>query len=180
MHQLKIIFRFSPESDNNSLNVASRAQIPLLSYTELGMAFIDDPTPPRHAHILAKACCKKSFSTVNWPILACSSLIWVSLFSFSACAFPEKEATIPSLACFFHFEIWLACTPYLLESSAIVISPVNAAKATRDLNSAQNFLLLFGRYFLFESCYAHRNIWSSFVEPLLAWLVWFYIATTNL
>jgi hypothetical protein len=63
-HQLQLIFRFAL-----GLMVIGRAlqiqQLTLVSDTELGMSGIDDPTPSRGAHILAKAFCKKSFSMVS-------------------------------------------------------------------------------------------------------------------
>jgi hypothetical protein len=37
---------------------------------ELGVSLVDHRSPSLTAQILAKACCKKSFSTVSWPILA--------------------------------------------------------------------------------------------------------------
>jgi hypothetical protein len=39
------------------------------------MALVDDLPPSLMAQILAKACCKKSFSTVSWPIFLLDSQI---------------------------------------------------------------------------------------------------------
>src|SRR5450755_1892062 len=96
---------------------------------------------------------KKSFSNVSWPILACMS------FVLGPCSPPRFSAgdrntpIAPSSNCVFHCVIWLPCTSYFSTSSASVLSPFNAAKATFALNAAVWFrlglliaLLLCGRY----------------------------------
>lgn len=52
---------------------------------ERGMALVDHSPPSLAAQILAKACCKKSFSAVSWPIPACSSLVNFLLFRDIGC-----------------------------------------------------------------------------------------------
>src|SRR5450755_2616580 len=96
---------------------------------------------------------KKSFSNVSWPILACMS------FVLGPCSPPRFSAgdrntpIAPSSNCVFHCVIWLPCTSYFSTSSASVLSPFNAARATFALNAAVWFrlglliaLLLCGRY----------------------------------
>src|SRR5208283_815564 len=80
---------------------------------------------------LVSARSKKSFSSANCPILACSGArstgsVWEP---------PPKISAAPSSRCRFHSAIWLGCNSNSLHRSAIVRSSSNAARATRALNA---------------------------------------------
>jgi hypothetical protein len=63
----------------------------------------------------------------------------------------ENSEPTPSITVFFQAWIWLACTPYRLDSSATVLSSRTAANATFALKSTPCFLRTF----------AIRNPWPS-------------------
>src|SRR3954447_20843703 len=72
---------------------------------------------------------KKSFSSVNSPILACNVFT-----STVGAAVPDPEAPNTSAAlptsCAFHAVIWFGCTSNCCANSASVFSPLMAANAT--------------------------------------------------
>ena len=71
--------------------------------------------------------------TIPLPIVKTENTSW------SSCSFCHRQENIPgsdSSNCFFHLAIWLGWTSYWLASSAIVLSPFAAAKATFALNAA--------------------------------------------
>src|ERR1035438_3451619 len=88
---------------------------------------------------LVSAPSKKSFSRVNWPILACKDFTSTVVVASSAFASPKTPAA-PSRSWLFHCVIWLACTSNCSASSESVFSLLSAAKATLALNTAEWFL----------------------------------------
>ena len=84
--------------------------------------------------VWVSALSKKSFSSVNSPILACSA--FTSMTACSARASP-KTPVAPSNNCAFHCVIWLGCTSNCSAYSASVLSPFTADKATFAFNAAE-------------------------------------------
>jgi hypothetical protein len=84
---------------------------------------------------------KKSRSMMSCPTFSCRADICALAAASLPIAFlsPSNRPLTPSCTAFFQAWIWLACTPYLLESSAIVLSSRIAAIATFALNSALCF-----------------------------------------
>ncbi|CAG9195925.1 hypothetical protein BVIET440_50315 [Burkholderia vietnamiensis] len=78
---------------------------------------------------------KKSFSSVNWPIFACS--VFTSTGdSFDAGPAAPNTSAARSCNCRFHSVIWFGCTSNCCASSASVCSPLTAASASFALNAA--------------------------------------------
>jgi hypothetical protein len=65
---------------------------------------------------LVSALFKKSFSTANWPILACSG---TRSKGSSAPTVPPKTLAALSRSCFFHSLVWLGCSSNCLHSAAL-------------------------------------------------------------
>src|SRR5271163_1224159 len=88
---------------------------------------------------------KKSRSIMSCPTFSCSAETCALSTVSAAAAFfsPPNSPFTPSCTVFFQAFTWLACTPYLLEISAIVPSSRIAAIATFALNSALCFLRMF-------------------------------------
>src|SRR5450631_1116467 len=84
---------------------------------------------------LVSAPSKKSFSSVNSPILAWRVLTSTVDVAASALASLPKTPTAPSSNWLFHCVIWLACTSNCCASSASVFSPLRAARATFALKA---------------------------------------------
>jgi hypothetical protein len=102
---------------------------------------------------LESALSKKSFSSVNYPILAWS--VFTSTDG-SEDLPPSKTSTAWSLSCFFHWVIWFGCTSNCCDSSAKVLSPTSAAIATLALNVAECFRLVLFAIF----CSMFMTTWS--------------------
>jgi len=72
-----------------------------------------------------------------------------------------------SIAARFQMLIWLASTPYFLDSSASVISSRIASSAARALNSGEWFF----RFFILDRNFLnaiHLKNWSEFPRPPLS------------
>lgn len=128
----------------------------------------DAQIPGRLDHFLAfgpralpNARDKKFFSSVSYPILACSSLRSASV----ACepAPLSKAAARFSIACCFHCTIWLACTSNCSDSSASVLSPRILANATLALNCVEWFRL--GLLIGLSRRLCAKNTDGSFTDP---------------
>src|SRR5437773_8538141 len=137
-----LVDRLDPHQPHQSLHPLAVHVIALAA--ELRMRARDHRQTGGRAHApdLSR---KKSRSIVSCPILACSSVSLV--LSSASCRAPTlspaNKAATPSCTTFFQAWTWLACTPYLPESSATVPSSRIAAKATFALNSAPCFLRIF-------------------------------------
>ncbi len=103
---------------------------------------------------LLSAPCKKSFSSVSCPILACNSLRSTNGSSCLLSA-PNTSAT-RSNNCLRHSLIWVGCRSCLCAISARVFSPRTASSATCALNAGE----WFRRGLLLISC-------SSLSGPIL-------------
>jgi hypothetical protein len=129
LHQLKVRLE---NLDRPVIGRRSRQpqQHALSSYGNLGLAVnhlfaLSSPA-------LISAFSKKSFSRLSCPILAC--MRWISgPFSFSG--FSPNAMAAFSWSCRFQSVIWLGCTSNCSASSAIVLSPFRAARATFALNT---------------------------------------------
>jgi hypothetical protein len=78
---------------------------------------------------------KKPFPALNLPITrynSATSASWSTSFFFPL---PKRFGAFSSRACF-QLQIWLGCTLYALASSASVLEPDRAARATLALNAA--------------------------------------------
>ena len=82
-----------------------------------------------------KALAKQTFSTVNCPSFSCSSLISASRAVSLRDTALENTSGRPSFAWRFHCAIMFGWTSGLAASSARVLSPTSASRATRALNS---------------------------------------------
>ena len=81
-------------------------QLALLTDTELRVVPLDHRAFLLRAHRFSPSD-KKSFSTANLPILACSSFTSASVGPF--CLPPENTSAMPSMACRFHVLTWFGC-----------------------------------------------------------------------
>ncbi len=114
------------------------------------------------AGALARAL-EKSFSSVSWPILACSALTSTAGCAGSAAA--SKTVAARSSSCRRQSVTWLGCTSCLCAMSAIVLSSPKAAIATLALNAGEWFrrgrLLIFCAPQNTGSVLAHRSSSST-------------------
>src|SRR3954454_5893723 len=76
---------------------------------------------------------KKSFSSVNSPILACSVLTSMAGGGADAEVVEPNRPQADSTTCVFQAVIWFGCTSYCCANSASVFSPLIAASATLAL-----------------------------------------------
>src|SRR5258708_1206193 len=83
---------------------------------------------------LLSAPAKKSFSNASWPILACNSFRSTG-GDVAPSATPPKTPAAPSSNCPRHVVIWFGWTSNCCASSASVLSPLTAAKATFALKA---------------------------------------------
>src|SRR5882724_1405735 len=84
---------------------------------------------------LVSAPSKKSFSSVNCPILACNALR--STGGASGATAPPNTPAARSINCRRHSVTWLGCTSCLCAISAIVLPSARASIATLALNAAE-------------------------------------------
>ncbi|SPD37488.1 protein of unknown function (plasmid) [Cupriavidus taiwanensis] len=103
---------------------------------------------------LPSACSKKSFSSVNWPIFACSAFTSTGGSAAVLVLPPPNTSAACSANCCFHSVIWLGCTSYCWANSASVLSPLSAAMATLALKVAEWVRLL--RFVIFWILYARH------------------------
>src|SRR5947209_13182442 len=115
---------------------ADRNQLALPNNGQPPVARLNQRPSPLHTH-RPDAFAKKSRSTTNCPILACSFSTSSSRMPSFASPLPENTATSPSTACRFHSPTIVWCTPCLLANCEVVSSPRNASIATLALNSAE-------------------------------------------
>src|SRR5271154_5903307 len=78
---------------------------------------------------------KKSFSSANSPILACSSFKSTAGAGSAPKTAPPNKPAAPSVSRAFQSVIWFGCTSYCCASSASVFSPLRAATATFALKA---------------------------------------------
>src|SRR4051812_5310143 len=76
---------------------------------------------------------KKSFSSVNSPILACSVLTSMAGGGADAEVVEPNRTEADPTTCAFQAVIWFGCTSYCCANSASVFSPLIAASATLAL-----------------------------------------------
>src|SRR5271165_4125945 len=117
---------------------ADRNQFTLPHHRQLGVPGLNHLPPPLDAH-RPEAFAKKSRSTTNCPILACSFSTSASDDFAVSCAADRSANTAvsPSMACFFHSPTivwWMLC---LVANCAVVSSPRSASRATFALKSAE-------------------------------------------
>src|SRR5215207_8201862 len=102
------------------------------------MGAVDHRFALGHTPVLASACSKKSLARVSSPILACSVFTSTGGLADAAFSAPNTPAT-PSRSCAFHWVIWFGCTSNCCASSARVLSPFTAARATLALKAGEWF-----------------------------------------
>jgi len=78
---------------------------------------------------------KKSFSSVNSPIFACSIFTSTAVAASLAAELDPNTSAAPSSRCAFHAVIWFGWTSYSCANSASVFSPLMAANATFALKA---------------------------------------------
>src|SRR5664280_2850197 len=106
---------------------------------------------------------KKSFSSVSSPILACIR-VTSTLVCCSALSSP-KTPPAPSCSRVFHSVIWFGWTSNCWASSARVLSPFRAAKATFALKAAVWFRR--GRRVIVAPRFCHLNGRQGTTFPLI-------------
>ena len=111
---------------------------------------------------------QKSFSTVSWPILACSVFTSASRSAAPREVFLANTSGRLSLACRFHCTITLGCTSCLAASSASVLSPTSASRATLALNSAEKLRRVPMANILSRQVWVQLNTLSEFRGPPLS------------
>src|ERR1700760_1131898 len=123
---------------------AGRNQLTLSHDRQLGVLRVNHLSPPLDAH-RPEAFAKKSCSTTNWPIFACSRSISASDDFAASCATDRSANTAvkPSMACFFHSPTIVGWMPCLVANCAVVRSPRSASSATFALKSAEYRFRLF-------------------------------------
>src|ERR1700731_3616965 len=111
------------------------AHLPGLLCHRQGVVAIDHRLTPSSPALLS-APSKKSFSSVNCPIFACST--FTSMGGATELALPASNTSATrSCNCFFQSVIWFGWTSNCWASSASVLSPLRAASATFALNAGE-------------------------------------------
>src|SRR5258708_1502929 len=132
-HQFQIRF-----ADRTRLVIGARpadAHQPGLLCHRQGVIAIDHRLTPSSPALLS-ATSKKSFSSVNCPIFACST--FTSIGGATELALPPSNTSgTRSCNCFFQSVIWFGWTSNCWASSASVLSPLRAASATFALNAGE-------------------------------------------
>src|SRR5215204_5403632 len=100
------------------------------------MGAVDHRFALGHTPALPSACSKKPLARVSSPILACS--VFTSTGGLAAFSAPNTSAA-PSRSWAFHWVIWLGGTSNCWASSAKVLSPFTAARATLALKAGEWF-----------------------------------------
>src|SRR5918993_2395981 len=102
------------------------------------MGAVDHRFALGHTPALPSACSKKSLARVSSPILACSVFTSTGGLAEAVVSDPNTPAA-PSRSWAFHWVIWLGWTSNCCASSARVLSPFTAARATLALKAGEWF-----------------------------------------
>src|ERR687897_2605982 len=104
-----------------------------------GMRAVDHRFALGNSPALPSALSKKSLTRVNSPILACSVFTSTGGLADPALGSDPNTPAAPSSNCAFHWVIWFGWTSNCCASSARVLSPFTAARATLALKAGEWF-----------------------------------------